>query len=369
MARYYVGLDVHSRQSTYVVESATGRVVGTGAVPTTTAGLTKLRDQYRLPPDTAVALESGPIAFFVARELRRLGLTPRVIDAFEVRRKAYRPNQKSDRRDARELCEGLRRNQYRGIVYVPSPAHEALRALIARRRHFVRLQTIEINAAKAAVRAAGLTPLLRGVLNSEAAWTKLAARLQQHPEVRLALEHHHALWRCAGERVAAIEEALQRATQPFRAALTRLQTVPGVGPIVAATVVAALADVTRFPDAKRAASYAGLVPTTYQSADSDRHGRITKRGPAELRAMLCEAAQHARRPGHPLHAFFVRLCVRRGYKMAVTATAHRLCRILFAMLRDERRFDPAQVRHASAASATPPPRRYVLRPRGTKPAA
>ena len=50
--------------------------------------------------------------------------------------------------------------------------------------------------------------------------------------------------------------------------------------------------------------------------------------------MLCEAAHHARGTAHPLHPYFARVCTRRGYKAAVVAVAHRLCRILFAMLRD-----------------------------------
>ena len=55
--------------------------------------------------------------------------------------------------------------------------------------------------------------------------------------------------------------------------------------------------------------------------------------------MLCEAAHHARRPDHPLNPYFRRLCARRGHKMAVVAVAHRLCRILWAMLRDQAAFD------------------------------
>jgi hypothetical protein len=50
--------------------------------------------------------------------------------------------------------------------------------------------------------------------------------------------------------------------------------------------------------------------------------------------MLCEAAHHARRAAHPLNPHFARVCARHGYKNAVVAVAHRLCRILFAMLRD-----------------------------------
>jgi hypothetical protein len=55
--------------------------------------------------------------------------------------------------------------------------------------------------------------------------------------------------------------------------------------------------------------------------------------------MLCEAAHHACRPGSPFHPYFSSLCVRRGYKMAVVAVAHRLCRIRYAMLRHGTDFD------------------------------
>jgi len=66
-----------------------------------------------------VALESGTVAFFVARQLQGQGQAPVVIDAHEVRLKAHRPTQKSDRRDAHELCEGLRRDIYRVIANHP----------------------------------------------------------------------------------------------------------------------------------------------------------------------------------------------------------------------------------------------------------
>ena len=70
-----------------------------------------------------------------------------------------------------------------------------------------------------------------------------------------------------------------------------------------------------------------------------QHGHITRRGSSELRSMLCEAAHHAWRRSNPLNPYFSSLCVRRGYKMAVVAVAHRLCRILYAMLRHGTDFD------------------------------
>jgi len=338
----YVGLDVHSKRSVFVIEAEDGKVVARGDIPTTPAGFRQLRQQHELAAETPVALETGTVAFYAARELARVGLCPVVIDAHEVRVKAHRPRQKSDRRDAFELCEGLRRGHYRAIVHVPPAPIGALRETLSRRRHFVAVRVAEVNAAKRLLRAGGLGHLGKS-LGTDAAWAKLLAALAPEPALRTYVAQHHAVWRCAQEQIGALEQTLATQPTPIARVATRLQTVSGVGPLVSLTAVAVFSDPHRFPSAKHAASYAGLVPSTHQSGDRDTHGHITKRGSAALRTMLCEAAHQARRPTHPLHPYFARLCAQRGYKMAVVAVAHRLCRILFALLRDGAEFDVAKL--------------------------
>jgi len=342
MERYYVGLDVHSRESVFVIKRADD-IIARGTIPTTPAGLEGLRAAHQLPPGTRVALETGTSAFFVARELARLEFEPQVIDAHEVRRKALRPQQKSDSRDALELCEGLSRGFYRSVVHIPSPAISTLRTTLSRRRHFVRLQVAEVNAVKRLLRGVGREGGRRGSLRTDGHWTRLLDSDVIPAELAGHVRCHYAVWRQAAEQVRALDHALGEQAKDLRDLVHRLETVPGVGPIVALTTIAVFADVTRFESAKHAASYSGLVPSTFQSGDRDAHGHITKRGSAELRTMLCEAAHHARRPTHPLHPHFARVATRRGYKTAVVAVAHRLCRILFAMLRDGVDFNPARL--------------------------
>jgi transposase len=332
----YVGLDAHSKNSVYVIQDESGKIVGEGYIATTLEGFHLLK--ARVPVGTRVALESGTMAFFVARHLSRLGLDPLVVDAHEVRSKALRPNQKSDRRDAVELCEGLRRGIYRTVVHVPPEPIERLRETLGRRRHFVRVKTMQINAVKRLLRSAGLRTLGRS-LKTVAAWNKLVTAVAFDPALHDFCQAHRAVWCCAHEQIQALESSLGEQQQPFQTELDRLRTVPGVGPIVALTVLAVFSDVRRFPTAKHAASYAGLVASTFDSGERVQHGRITRRGSNELRAMLCEAAHHARRPTSPFNPYFSSLCVRRGYKMAVVAVAHRLCRILYAMLRHGTEFD------------------------------
>ena len=110
----YVGLDVHSKSSVFMIQNERGEELGRGEVPTSVEGFSSLRLRFRLRASTLVALESGTMAFFAARKLSELGLSPVVVDAREVRMKAHRPRQKSDTRDAVELCEGLRRGIYPG---------------------------------------------------------------------------------------------------------------------------------------------------------------------------------------------------------------------------------------------------------------
>lgn len=334
----YVGLDAHSKNSVYVIQDENGNHIGEGRIPTTLEGLHSMCARHNLPSGTRIALESGTMAFFVARRLKAIGLDPLVVDAREVRSKALRPNQKSDRRDAIELCEGLRRGMYRTNVHVPPEPVEQLRETLARRRHFVRVKTMQVNAAKHLLRSAGLQALTRS-LSTDSGWEKLLKAVAHDPTLREFCSCHWTVWQCADEQVIELEQSLRVQQARFQPELDRLQTVPGVGPIVALTVLATFSDVHRFPTAKHAASYAGLVASTFDSGERVQHGRITRRGSKELRAMLCEAAHHARRLSNPLQPYFAKLCARRGYRMAIVAVAHRLCRILYAMLRSETNFD------------------------------
>jgi transposase len=157
--------------------------------------------------------------------------------------------------------------------------------------------------------------------------------------VRLHLSLHADVWRVVEEKVSLLEEELREALKPFEETARRLQRVPGVGAITAATFIAVVGRPQRFPDSGRLVSYIGLVPSTWDTGEAQRHGHLTKRGSGELRAMLCEAAHHAARPRHPLYPYWARVCARQGYKRAVVAIAERLARILWRMWTNQEDFD------------------------------
>ena len=325
----FIGLDVHSKFSVFVAQNNDGADLGTDRVATTPEGLAHMLHGLDAPAGTAIALESGPSATWVSRQLTVLGMKPVVIDAHEVRAKACRPNQKSDLRDARELCEGLRRGLYQSLIYIPDETVELLRLLISRRRHFVGISTRQINAAKHLLRLRGQGGLVRA-LSSEKAWQSLLANPQVQDR-RSMLTLHADLWRQAQIARRQLEGEILQAARPFQSIIDLLCTMAGVGTLVAVTFIATLGDPHRFADSGRVVSYAGLAVSTYNSGERQIHGHITKAGSGELRTMLCEAAQHAWRPTHPLNPYYRRLAARHGYQQAIIAVAQRLARILWRM--------------------------------------
>ena len=117
----------------------------------------------------------------------------------------------------------------------------------------------------------------------------------------------------------------------------RLQTINGVGPRLAETVVAFLDDPKRFKNAKQVGSYVGLAPRQYQSGQSERQGKTGGRGNKLLRNLLIEVCWVSLQSNQWARDTYKRLL--RGSssrkKIAITALARKLVVRCWAMLRDE----------------------------------
>jgi transposase len=144
-------------------------------------------------------------------------------------------------------------------------------------------------------------------------------------------------------QVATLDDELRRLLA-HDADVALLRTIPGVGPLLAATIAAELGDVGRFRTAKQLVGYPGLVPFVIGSGERDRRGPLTKHGPRYLRWALIEAATHACR--HP--AFRERylrtrrrLGKQRGPRVARVEVARSLATAIWHMLTPRAPFTPA----------------------------
>ena len=121
--------------------------------------------------------------------------------------------------------------------------------------------------------------------------------------------------------------------------------IPGVGRITAEALVAAIDDPHRFKNARQLSAYLGLVPKQYQSGETDRNGRISKRGPRMLRSLLLECAWCSTRYNLWARRTFDRIHggsqTRR--KKAGIALARKIAVIAWAMMRDESEWDSTKL--------------------------
>lgn len=116
--------------------------------------------------------------------------------------------------------------------------------------------------------------------------------------------------------------------------MRRLQAIPRIGLVTAATVLSEVWDVARFPSARHLSSWAGLTPSERSSGEHTRMGHISKQGSRWLRWVLVEAAAGGILKGD-LRRMRDRIARRRGSKIARVAVARRLLTLCYYALRDD----------------------------------
>lgn len=328
-----IGIDLHKRESQLCIITEDGELIER-RITTSRERLTAVLGER---PPARVLVEASTESEWVARHLESLGHTVIVADPGFAAMYATRSKRvKTDKRDARTLCEALQLGAYRAI-HRASDAQRQVRALLGVRDALVRTRTRYVAIIKAAVRREGLR-IPSG--DAEHTVTKLQA-LPVASHVLDALAPLIALWTPLNAQIDTMDERLL-ALAKDHPVITRLRTMPSIGPVTALAFVASLDEVTRFHSAHQVQGYLGLVPSEYRSGDRRVRGRITKRGDARMRWLLVEAAWRILRSANPglaaLRAWALQIAQRRGKRIATVALARRVAGILYAMWRDDADF-------------------------------
>jgi transposase len=180
---------------------------------------------------------------------------------------------------------------------------------------------------------AALAELARGRMRSKRELLTQALQGQLRP-------HHSFLLSEQLADIDALEEAIERVSseiaarvRPYEGQIQRLSTIPGIKRRLAEVLLAEIGpDVSRFPDARHLASWAGMCPGNNESAGKRLSGR-TRKGSPWLRSALVEAAHaaiHAK--DCYLAAQYQRLALRRGGKKATIAVGHTLLVMIYHLL-------------------------------------
>ena len=281
-----------------------------------------------LGPDDAVALEASTNTWALADLLGRHA--GRVVVSNPLRTKAIASaKRKTDDIDAATLAELLAAD-YLPPVWQPDEATRRLRRLTSHRAGLVHDRTAVRNRVTAVLARQLVRPPVTDLFGVRGrAWL---GALELPPDERLTVEAALALDAVLTAQVEAAERVIATMVVDDTR-VRRLLTIPGIGLVTAASILAVVGDIGRFERPAKLVSYLGLDPRVRQSGDRPAmRGHISRAGQAHARGLLCEAAHSAVRSPGPLAGFHARLKARRGGGGAIVATARKLAVIVWHLL-------------------------------------
>lgn len=303
----------------------------------------------KLPP-CLIGMEACGSAHFWARTLSQFGHTVKLMAPQYV--KPYVKTNKNDARDAEGICEAVGRPSMR-FVPIKTVQQQGVLAVHRARQSFVSARTAQANQIRGLMGELGIV-IPQGISHIQG---KLPEILQDPDNglpdctrqlLQRLLDHFRHLHQQVQELEAHIN-ACYRQDELSQ----RLQKIPGIGPLTATAMVASIADVRAFKNARQLSAWLGLVPRQDSSGGKPRLLGISKRGDTYLRTLLIHGARSVlrqlQRRKQPCEGWLARLTARRNANIAAVALANKNARIIWALLAHGRDYQPGY-RPAQAAA-------------------
>ena len=278
-------------------------------------------------------MEACSGAHFLGRALRKQGHDVRLIPAQFV--KPFVKSNKNDFLDAEAIAEAVERKNMR-FVPIKTDDQLDLQAIHRVRDRLIARRTAVINQLRAFLLERGMvfakTPAkLR--LPCQTSWR--TPDLDLTPRMRNLIDLLWSEWKTVEHQIEGLSEEVERisASDP---GCTRIRQIPGIGPIVATAIVAAIGNGAAFRKGREFAAWLGLVPRQHSTGGKARLLGISKRGNVYLRKILIHGARAAvlriKRDRAPIGAWLDALDARAPKNVVVVAMANKLARIAWAVL-------------------------------------
>ena len=284
-------------------------------------------------PSCLVGMEACGTSHHWARELIKLGHEVRLMPPAYV--KPYVKRGKTDAADAEAVCEAVRRPTMR-FVPVKSPEQQAALSMHRTRDLLVKQRTQLVNMIRGLLAEFGIDIpkglerallVARRIVDGEAPDVPIEAAKIVGTLSQQALDNHVRLREIDRDLL-----AWQRGNDVAR----RLMTVPGIGPIGATALAAAITDPHQFRSGRQFAAWLGLTPLQKSSGGKERLGRITKMGDKYLRKLLIvgmtSLVRRAKCNPQTIDPRMADLLARKPIRVATVAMANKTARIIWAIM-------------------------------------
>jgi transposase len=311
-----------------------------------------LLDTLRQCAPTMVVMESCYSANYWGRAIQQLGHEVHLIPARMV--KAMLVGNKNDANDAVAIGETAGRPKV-SLLRPKTVEQQDIQSLLRIRERLVDNRTANCNQLRGFLAEYGVIvaktrrqlmmaiPLI--LENADNALSATARSfIQRLYEFQLVLDEQI-------EQVALEIQALAKAMPIY----PLLLTLPGVGPVVAATILASINDISDFKNGRQLAAWLGLTPSQYSSGNTNRLGKITKRGNQTLRRLLIHGARTVLawcdKKDDPLSLWLQQLKQRSHICKVTVALANKLARMVWAVMNRQQAFDIQKACKASVLAA------------------
>jgi transposase len=340
-----VGIDLHKTQFTICVRDRKGN--GFAKYRTTEDGyqafLKQVGEWQRKGETVRVAVESTGNTRYFKKRMEGAGIGVKVINTLKMK-VVNESVKKTDKHDAATIAEFLEKDML-PESQLCSLESEQLRRLLRVRETLVTSEVVIKNQIHGLLTAEGMEDE-NGSLQSKRGRQRVLDALKANENGLVAQPLFETIERLE-ENIKAIEKRLRTMVEGDRM-VELLMTIPGCGEICSWTIRAYTDDIRRFASPKKYASFAGLAPWVQNSNETIHHGRITKRGPKELRTAIVQVVMGLRRMKEK--TLFWRLMQRyegmkksKGSGKAIIATARKVAVIIWNMLSRDFEFDVGQM--------------------------
>jgi transposase len=325
MDREYVGIDFHRRRSVIVRKNSAGEKLS--SVRVVNDALVIAAAVAEAGPEPEVVIEATYGWYWIVDLLQEQGASVHLANPSGLNWGTRRV--KNDERDAVDLIDMLRLGRL-PEAWIAPPATRELRELVRYRAKLVALRSGLKAQVHAVMAKEGVLPSMADMFGT--AGNVQLDEMQLGEAYALRVESLRNLIVVYDREVAMLEGQIRRRLRDDRG-YRAIQAIHGIGPTMAAILVAEIGDVSRFRSAAALCSWAGLTPKHRESDTTVRRGGVTKQGSRLVRWAVIEGTirYHG---GGKLAADFRKIAERRGKNKATVAIARKVLTLVYYGLRD-----------------------------------
>ena len=285
------------------------------------------------------AYEAGKFGFWIQRQLTSLGVECLVVNPADIPKSQKDSLQKTDPRDARNIALRLQSGFLRGI-HIPDEQQEADRVFFRHRKKIWKDLSRCKNRIKGLLAFSGIdipepydnASWSHNFIN----WLK-ALDCKQSPR-RQALDFQIRQMEFMRKELLSISNGIRKMMreQRYKTNYYLLRTIPGIGPLTAASILVEIGDIKRFATFCHLNSFIGLLPMEHSSGQSENKMSLTVRKHRQLRSDLVESAWTAKRTDPAMALYFDQQIKRKDSKVVIIKIARKLLnRIRYVLLNQQ----------------------------------